>query len=81
MPCWYFEKKELRNTPSSQDGIDAGTEARYRREGARFIIDAGTKMGLYPLSNIYCTYKPPLNSWYRSALGNQMNIFRALTIW
>ncbi|XP_033735510.1 cyclin-K-like [Pecten maximus] len=46
MPCWYFEKKELRNTPSFQDGIDAGTEARYRREGARFIIDAGTKMGL-----------------------------------
>jgi len=48
MPCWYFEKKELRNTPSFLDGIDPSTEARYRREGARFIIDAGTKMGLYP---------------------------------
>ncbi|XP_048733788.2 cyclin-K-like isoform X1 [Ostrea edulis] len=46
MPCWYFEKKEIRNTPSIQDGLDHATEARYRREGARFIIDAGTKMGL-----------------------------------
>ncbi|XP_062600703.1 cyclin-K-like isoform X2 [Saccostrea cucullata] len=46
MPCWYFEKKELKNTPSIQDGLDYATEARYRREGARFIIDAGTKMGL-----------------------------------
>lgn len=50
MPCWYFEKKEIRNTPSIQDGLDHATEARYRREGARFIIDAGTKMGLYPCS-------------------------------
>ena len=49
MPCWYFDKKEIRNTPSFKDGIDPATEARYRREGARFIIDAGTKMGLYPL--------------------------------
>ena len=46
MPCWYFDKKEIRNTPSHRDGIDPSTEARYRREGARFIIDAGTKMGL-----------------------------------
>lgn len=55
MPCWYFEKKELKNTPSFQDGIDSETENRYRREGARFIMDAGTKMGLYPLSLIICT--------------------------
>ncbi|VDI09716.1 Hypothetical predicted protein [Mytilus galloprovincialis] len=46
MPCWYFDKKEIRNTPTHRDGIDPTTEARYRREGARFIIDAGTKMGL-----------------------------------
>ncbi|KAL3874457.1 hypothetical protein ACJMK2_037468 [Sinanodonta woodiana] len=46
MPCWYYEKKEIKNSPSFQDGIDSGTEARYRRDGARFIIDAGTKMGL-----------------------------------
>lgn len=56
MPCWYFEKKEIRNTPSIQDGLDHATEARYRREGARFIIDAGTKMGLYP-----CSYLDSLN--------------------
>ncbi|XP_001607256.2 cyclin-K isoform X1 [Nasonia vitripennis] len=46
MPCWYYEKKELRNTPSIQDGIDYETECRYRKEGARFIIDVGTKMDL-----------------------------------
>ncbi|XP_064602873.1 cyclin-K-like [Liolophura sinensis] len=46
MPCWYYEKKELRNTPSFLDNIDPNTEARYRREGARFIFDAGTKLGL-----------------------------------
>jgi len=46
MPCWYYEKKDLKNTPSFQDGIDFETEYRYRKEGARFIIDTGTKMGL-----------------------------------
>ncbi|XP_063225749.1 cyclin-K [Bacillus rossius redtenbacheri] len=46
MPCWYYEKKELRNTPSIVDGIDYDTECRYRREGARFIIESGTKMDL-----------------------------------
>nr|CAG4644121.1 EOG090X09KD [Lepidurus arcticus] len=46
MPCWYYDKKDLRNTPSIQAGLDYETECRYRREGARFIIDVGTKMGL-----------------------------------
>lgn len=46
MPCWYFERREIRNSPSHRDGIDSATENRYRREGARFILDAGTKMGL-----------------------------------
>lgn len=46
MPCWYFDKKELRNTPSARDGVDFETESRYRREGARFIKVTGTKMDL-----------------------------------
>ncbi|GLH12853.1 Cyclin-T [Gryllus bimaculatus] len=46
MPCWYYEKKDLRNTPSIQDGIDYETEQRYRKEGARFIINTGSKMDL-----------------------------------
>ncbi|XP_033227334.1 cyclin-K-like isoform X2 [Belonocnema kinseyi] len=46
MPCWYYEKKNLKHTPSIQDGIDYDTECRYRKEGARFIIDTGTKMDL-----------------------------------
>ncbi|XP_058819889.1 cyclin-K [Topomyia yanbarensis] len=46
MPNWYYEKKDLRNTPSIQDGIDFETERRYRKEGARFIMQTGTSMGL-----------------------------------
>lgn len=46
MPCWYYDKNELRHTPSIQDGIDYETEWKYRNEGARFIIDIGSKMNL-----------------------------------
>jgi hypothetical protein len=46
MPRWYYEKEEVRNTPSIQDGIDYATECRYRKEGARFIIDTATQMDL-----------------------------------
>ncbi|CAF0826689.1 unnamed protein product [Didymodactylos carnosus] len=45
---WYFDKKELKNTPSTRDGIDAETERRYRHEGARFILDLGFKLSLRP---------------------------------
>lgn len=48
-PCWYWDKKDLAHTPSQSEGLDPGTEARYRREGARFIFDVGTRLGLYPL--------------------------------
>lgn len=47
MPLWYFEKSELLNTPSLRDGIPPETENRYRREGARFIMDCGNSIGLY----------------------------------
>lgn len=46
MPNWYYNKKALRKTPSYLDGISVEKEQRYRREGARFIINVGTKMGL-----------------------------------
>lgn len=46
MPNWYYNKKALRKTPSFLDGITVEKEQRYRREGARFIINVGTKMGL-----------------------------------
>ncbi|ALC38919.1 CycK [Drosophila busckii] len=46
MPCWYYDKKELRETPSIKDGVTYETERRYRKEGARFIMECGTKMGL-----------------------------------
>ncbi|XP_055857176.1 cyclin-K [Episyrphus balteatus] len=46
MPCWYYDKKDLKVTPSIQDGISFETERRYRKEGARFIMNCGTQMGL-----------------------------------
>lgn len=46
MPCWYYDKKDLRNTLSIRDGVDYETERRYRKEGARFIMQCGTSMGL-----------------------------------
>jgi len=36
MPNWYWEERDLRNTPSRWKGLDTGTEARYRREGVRY---------------------------------------------
>lgn len=46
MPCWYYDKNQLRDTPSVRDGIPLETERRYRKEGARFIMTCGTQMGL-----------------------------------
>ena len=63
MPCWFYEKKDLRNTASYQDGISPEVEARYRREGARFILDAGTKMGLYPFPSSTATCNVIVPNW------------------
>jgi len=49
MPCWFFSKSELQNTPSFRNGVDAAAEEKYRREGAKLIIDAGSALGLYPV--------------------------------
>ncbi|GAB6032943.1 hypothetical protein CHUAL_012135 [Chamberlinius hualienensis] len=47
MPCWYYDKKDLQKaTPSVQDGLDPDVEARYRKEGAKFISNVCLKMGL-----------------------------------
>jgi cyclin K len=46
MPCWYFDKHSLRDTPSLKDAIDFDKETRYRREGAQFIMECGGNMGL-----------------------------------
>lgn len=46
MVHWYSEKKELRLTPSQQAGLPHDTEMRYRREGARFILELGKALGL-----------------------------------
>lgn len=46
MPCWYYDKQDLKNTFSVRDGLDYKTEWRYRKEGARFIMQCGTEMSL-----------------------------------
>ncbi|XP_069943062.1 cyclin-K-like isoform X2 [Cherax quadricarinatus] len=43
---WYYEKRELRHTPSIAAGLSVEQEVQYRREGARFILQVGNKMGL-----------------------------------
>ncbi|XP_045585307.1 cyclin-K isoform X2 [Procambarus clarkii] len=43
---WYYEKRELRHTPSIIAGLSVDQEVQYRREGARFILQVGNKMGL-----------------------------------
>ncbi|KAK7830932.1 hypothetical protein U0070_018476 [Myodes glareolus] len=45
-PCWYWEKKDLAHTPSQLEGLDPATEAQYRQNGACFIFDVGTHLGL-----------------------------------
>jgi hypothetical protein len=47
MPCWYFGRADLDRTPTLKAGIDIDTESKYRREGAKLIIDTGTALGLY----------------------------------
>ena len=46
MPQWYYEKKELKDTPSYLVGLEYSHETRYRREGARFIQEVGKALGL-----------------------------------
>lgn len=44
---WYYDKKDLKNTPSIKtDSIDYQTECRYRKEGARFIVQLGATLQL-----------------------------------
>jgi len=47
MPCWYWDKKELDNSPSRKQGVTPENESRYRREGARFIYKLGQNMKLH----------------------------------
>ena len=49
MPCWFFSRSELENTVSFRSGVNAAAEEKYRREGAKLIIDAGTALGLHPI--------------------------------
>ena len=65
MPCWFYDRKELINTPSARDGISADLEAWYRKEGAKHIIDAGNKLGLYLFYDFYLAKYSFLRSYYK----------------
>jgi len=56
MPCWYFSKSELKNTPSFCNFIDTAVEEKYRREGVKLIVDAGTALGLYPIFTLIISF-------------------------
>lgn len=43
---WYYDKSELKKTPSKNDNISYELERLYRNEGARFILNAGSQMRL-----------------------------------
>ena len=55
MPCWYFSRTELKNTPSFCNGVDTAVEEKYRHEGAKLIVDTGTALGLYPIISMSLT--------------------------
>ena len=42
MPCWYWQKSDIENSPSRKAGVTPENERRYRREGAKFIYKLGT---------------------------------------
>ena len=45
--CWYFTQEDIRErTPSREEGVSPSIEARYRKDGARFIINASNTLGL-----------------------------------
>nr|CBZ41233.1 Cyclin K protein [Oikopleura dioica] len=47
MPCWYWDRKDIENSPSRQQGLSAENEARYRKEGAKFIHKLGLELKLH----------------------------------
>lgn len=47
MPCWYWDRKDLENSPSRQAGLIPENEARYRKEGAKFIHKLGLELKLH----------------------------------
>ena len=45
--CWYYSQEDIdHRTPSRNDEVPLSVETRYRRDGARFIVNAGNKLGL-----------------------------------
>lgn len=47
MSCWYYSNEDIElHTPSREDGVPLSVENRYRRDGARFIINASNTLGL-----------------------------------
>ena len=84
MPCWYWDKKDLDNSPSRKAGVTPENENRYRREGARFIY----KLGNFQISDLWsgsgrwkCYFKKisfNFDAYYnRSFLGTSKSLAEA----
>ncbi|KAK9378429.1 cyclin-like protein [Kockiozyma suomiensis] len=43
---WIFSSQELRNSPSSRDGIDFNAESLQRAKGVMFIVQVGSQLRL-----------------------------------
>uniref|UniRef100_A0A915IQF5 Cyclin-like domain-containing protein n=1 Tax=Romanomermis culicivorax TaxID=13658 RepID=A0A915IQF5_ROMCU len=57
MTGWFYDKRELKHTPSVKDGIDIDSEMKFRREGARLILDVGSDLNLrYDTVATGCVY-------------------------
>ena len=52
---WYFTREDIElKSPSREHGISPQMETKYRRDGAKFIINASNTLGLYPFESLSC---------------------------
>lgn len=67
---WFFDKSELKRTPSFFDGISYERERRYRNEGSRFILNCGSLMKLR-----YNTLATGVVYFHRFYMFHSFNVF------
>lgn len=67
---WFFDKSELKRTPSFFDGITFERERRYRNEGTRFILQCGSAMKLR-----YDTLATGVVYFHRFYMFHSFNVF------
>ena len=43
---WYYNKQELKHTPSALDNINEDTELEYRKQGIKLIVNIGKELDM-----------------------------------